>query len=490
MEFFPFEKVRPEQSKFLADVETAVKEGKSLIAHAPTGIGKTAAVLTPTIEYALENNLTVFFLTSRNSQHHLVMQTLKEMNEKKKLDAVDFVGKKHMCPKMLDLNSSKINFFEFCFDLRKKKNCELFSNCFKKANHSEEANQFANVLLKSGPMKVEDVIVKCRSSFCTYEISTLMAKQANVIVADYFHLFSPGVNEAFLKRTGKEISKSIIIVDEAHNLPDRIRNDLTISINFFILKKAEKQFIDDKKIEIADLLADLRHSLIAFAESKLKNEKEAFIEKQEFISLIENSTQQKYDDFLQSLSDYNSEIKEPEDDDNIKKVITFLTYWRGADKGFTRIISRQKTASGKPFYNLEYGCLDPSVATKEILSSAHSSILMSGTLLPVEMYREVLGMPEDTMLKIYENPFPRKNKLVLVSPDITTKYTQRNEQMYKKIAASSAYMINSINGNSAVFFPSYDLLSKTMFYLTSIPSEKLAPCTPISAPPPWETCCL
>jgi len=45
--FFPFPHVREGQREFMDDVKHAVEAGGILIAHAPTGIGKTVAALAP-----------------------------------------------------------------------------------------------------------------------------------------------------------------------------------------------------------------------------------------------------------------------------------------------------------------------------------------------------------------------------------------------------------------------------------------------------------
>ena len=63
MTLFPFPNIRSGQKEFILDVESALKNKKHLLAHAPTGIGKTAAVLAPALEYAIENNKRILFLT-------------------------------------------------------------------------------------------------------------------------------------------------------------------------------------------------------------------------------------------------------------------------------------------------------------------------------------------------------------------------------------------------------------------------------------------
>ena len=79
---------------------------------------------------------------------------------------------------------------------------------------------------------------------------------------------------------------------------------------------------------------------------------------------------------------------------------------------------------------------------------------MSGTLIPVEMYKDLWGIDRANLLE-YKSPFPRENQLNLIVKGITTKFTQRTEEMYNKIALISSNIINEIKGNSIIFFPSY-----------------------------------
>ena len=49
---FPFENIRSGQKQMIKDVNYVIKNEKHLIVHAPTGIGKTAAVLSGTSGFA------------------------------------------------------------------------------------------------------------------------------------------------------------------------------------------------------------------------------------------------------------------------------------------------------------------------------------------------------------------------------------------------------------------------------------------------------
>src|SRR5687768_3996097 len=111
---FPFDSVRPVQQKMMDDVKAAVENGDHLVADAPTGLGKTIAVLFPALQYALDNGKTVFFLTSRQSQHKAAVETLRMIKKAGgEFKAVDIIGKKNLCSQdVSDMDSGM--FSNFC----------------------------------------------------------------------------------------------------------------------------------------------------------------------------------------------------------------------------------------------------------------------------------------------------------------------------------------------------------------------------------------
>ena len=82
-------------------LETLQKGGAHL-ASAPTGIGKTAAALAAALEFANSGpeKKTVMFLTPRQSQHKIVVDTVRRINEisnHDKISLVDMIGQSSMC---------------------------------------------------------------------------------------------------------------------------------------------------------------------------------------------------------------------------------------------------------------------------------------------------------------------------------------------------------------------------------------------------------
>ena len=107
-----------------------LSERKTLLAHAPTGLGKTISSLAPVVAYARENEKKIFFLTPKVSQHQIVLETIRLLNEKFALglSAVDLVGRKQMCidPLLKNLN---YGFYDACAKKKKDKTCKYYNNC-------------------------------------------------------------------------------------------------------------------------------------------------------------------------------------------------------------------------------------------------------------------------------------------------------------------------------------------------------------------------
>lgn len=450
--FFPYDELRVSQEHFITQVNECAKKRKHVLIHAPTGIGKTVSVLSPLLNYATKNDLTIFFLTPKHMQHKIVVDTLRLVKKKFKRDivAVDFIGKKGMCAQSgIDILSSN-EFGEFCKELIEKGSCTYYEN-FKDNKLNPKKDRLLNDVLNVGPMHVQDVVSQMsQEHFCPFEMSAVLAQKAKVIVMDYYHILNPNIRKNILSRFNKELSKSIIVFDECHNLPERCRKLLTDRISTktidYALREAE-QFnasdgLKEYLIQIGKLLVDLSKE-IPF------DEQERLIKKDEF-------TLEEYDSFILDLKEFADEVIEEKKKSFALSVANFLEHWKGQDYGFTRILTKGFGDDGKPVITLKYKCLDPSLITKDIIENSYMVVGMSGTLTPLEMYKDLLGFDNVELLE-YDSPFPKKNQLHLIVPGVTTKFNVRSEEMYKKIALKSACLVNAVPGNSIIFFPSYKL---------------------------------
>ena len=460
--YFPYSKVRDIQTDMISDVYNAIKGKKHIIMHAPTGIGKTIAVLAPALSLAMKNNLTIFFLTSRQTQHRIVIDTLRQIKQKFNInfEAADVIGKKWMCLQNGVEAMPAGSFHEYCKSLREESKCEFYLKTRKQTlQPTIEAKQAIEELKIIGPCHVQDFIEQGKKkTMCPYELATLTAANAKVIIADYYYIFNNGIRQSFLPKIKKELENIVLIIDEAHNLPNRIRELLTQKTSSLIIESAKKEagkYGYEETLENLDIVEN------ALFEIGQNIETESTVTKTDLVDAI--SKNKNYDDIVAELLFSGEDIRDKQKKSFVLSVAKFLEAWLGSDIGFGRILT--KTMDKKLKISLAYRCLDPSIAAKEVIEKSYSTVLMSGTLTPTSMYKDILGFKDNILEKEYKSPFPKKNRLNLIVPKTTTKFKERNHRQFSEIAGICSNIVNLIEGNSAVFFPSYELMENIAEHL-------------------------
>lgn len=474
--YFPYKSIRAEQDRLLNDALRTVEEGKHLLAHAPTGLGKTAATLCPALSYALAEQKTVFFLTPKISQHEIAVQLVNDLNKRFGLDiiGVDLVGRRYMCSEPFVSDAENSAFYELCKRLRKKETCAFFANAFgftskqrakAKLYFSQIEREYKGVWHH---LQLKDYCEAFKGSnnagLCSYEIALKLARKANIIVADYFHLLNPAIQQIVLQKARKKLDESIVIVDEAHNLPERLRKLLSATLSTKTIESAEQELEKMSQSEATERLKLLKKAIKKLGKKKLSADmNEALLKREEFEALVSYDVEELSLEFRDLALDYLETF--PLGRSSLLRVANFLEKWLNQDESFVRII---KGSQNK--VSLQLKALDPGIISEPIFNEVYASILMSGTLLPTKMYADLLGLDEKrTLLKEYSSPFPKENKLTLIVPNVTTKYSERNYEEYKRIADLLAKIIAHIPGNAAVFFPSFELLNA----IYSLTEEKL-----------------
>ncbi len=467
--YFPFKKVRKFQDRLIHGVLNAVDAGKVLIAHAPTGLGKTVAVLAPALKHVLESDSTIFFLTPRYAQHRLIIDTLKLIKEKNELNfkVTDLIGKKWMCPTPASRELSSSEFTQFCRDLKKDDKCSYYKNT-RKIDLTSSAKDFLDYLNGKGPMHVNELISECAGAkLCPHEMALESGRKSKVIVCDYYHLFHDVVRNSFLNKMGKELKKSIIIVDEAHNLPQRIRDLMTYQLSTYSLKAGIRELREHGFEEEADAVAGILELF-----NLGMTEKEVVIERDAFIRKVVSAANYDYDELIVKLLCASEVIRKHKKRSRTHAIALFLNAWQGSNDNHARIMKAEKSRSGQEFVKLTYHCLDPAVYSEPVFTECKSAVLMSGTLTPIEMYQELLGVSEPMILEL-QNPFPVNNRLTIIDPCLTTRYSKRSEENYSLIAERINSIIKGNSSNTAVFFPSYVVMTSVLQYFNNICEREL-----------------
>ena len=488
--FFAHESPRESQKEMIADGINALKDGHFLLAAAPTGIGKTAAALASALKVANlystgSETPKILFLTGRQSQHRIVVDTIREINRRmsqefSKMRLVDIIGREGMC-KIIDKSTGKCN-------------------CEPGVTESERRSLRSDLedYIHSEPRHVDQILKYAeRNGVCAWATARDVARSTNIIVCDYNHVFVEGVREASLPVMGVDLGNTILVVDEAHNLPDRIRSGLERRITQKVFQRAHADCQEYKEeLEKKEDALDIPESRALGEARKLEKQISALksdpgLRKWFEGKQLENNKSKGDDiridtqDFLDVVSSAVQGIIEDDSEDPISRVLTMISRLLAVvvaededleeeanENQCTKLAEileicvryRNDSALALVFDEIigeprvTTHLLDPGVVSGPIFEQSPGSILMSGTLFPPEMYVDILRVPENrSICKNYPSGFPLGNRPVMIASDVTTKYSERERSM-SSILEHIKSVIENTEGNVAIFAPSYSML--------------------------------
>lgn len=488
--FFAHESPRESQKEMIADGINALKDGHFLLAAAPTGIGKTAAALASALKVANlystgSETPKILFLTGRQSQHRIVVDTIREINRRmsqefSKMRLVDIIGREGMC-KIIDKSTGKCN-------------------CEPGVTESERRSLRSDLedYIHSEPRHVDQILKYAeRNGVCAWATARDVARSTNIIVCDYNHVFVEGVREASLPVMGVDLGNTILVVDEAHNLPDRIRSGLERRITQKVFQRAHADCQEYKEeLEKKEDALDIPESRALGEARKLEKQISALksdpgLRKWFEGKQLENNKSKGDDiridtqDFLDVVSSAVQGIIEDDSEDPISRVLTMISRLLAVvvaededleeeanENQCTKLAEileicvryRNDSALALVFDEIigeprvTTHLLDPGVVSGPIFEQSPGSILMSGTLFPPEMYVDILRIPENrSICKNYPSGFPLGNRPVMIASDVTTKYSERERSM-SSILEHIKSVIENTEGNVAIFAPSYSML--------------------------------
>lgn len=501
---FPHGRMRRGQRDFYSDARQAAREGKVLLANAPTGIGKTAAALSAALEEALPAGRKVVFLTHRNSHHIQAMIECRAIlkNRQKQLAAlrpappclrlVDKVSKQRMC-----LLRSRDPSDDSHYLL-----CEI-AHC----KYSRVKPDVPESLLAEPISASESAKRAMKDGYCAHYAALAAMKDADVVVCDYSYLFEESILAMFLSKLGRPLSDCDVIIDEAHNLPARIMGINEREIGERSMKNALRALADAKKRAAAapEMLALINsiagHFKGAFSPSlrALVQESDAIGEEKRLsgkaLSLFHPSAFAKHglvgalgmgegaldgigagrlSAALFSIAEFiRLEAMRGEEGGNrldvdglsgLAELASFLSIAEKAAEGSPAYGVFIRASQDKERFRLRANLFDPAVASRRAFSEVHSATLMSGTLVGKRGLCSLLGIDEGRAVSLdegaYASPFPQQNQRVRICNWVSSRQKERvGAKRVKVMAAIIDEAARACAPHSlAIFYPSYEYL--------------------------------
>lgn len=463
-EYFPYVSVRPFQDQFIKTVFAAVEDQRSVLIEGSNGLGKTISALSACLPVAVEKGLKILYVARTHRQHDRVIEELRAVFKKHKVSGISLRGRNQMClnnfaaRNALDAKS----LMEVCELLKAKGMCPYYRTPDEQTYEYLQLQQ----QIATRPYKASEIQRVCRKKgVCPYELVKASLSDVTVIALSYLYVFNPVIRTAFLKNFDSQLQKTILIVDEAHNLPETAIDISSRSLSLFVLKQAELEAKKYNNKEVESFTNFFRNEIEKLTENI---NREKVISPESIIEIIQKQgsiANPQY--FFEHLHEVGSSIRRSllSEGKNPRSYIhgmsEFLLRWLETlgDESFVNVASRYTTRENVKTAKLEIVALDPSKVTAPVFSSTYSNIIMSGTLQPLQAYARITKLPEDTVQCLVPSPFPKEHVLSVVCLGVTTAMEKRTPAMYQTIIKRVAEVVHNTPANTGIFAASFDVLN-------------------------------
>lgn len=423
---FPFADYRDGQKEMARYVFRALcQDGRTLI-EAPTGIGKTAASLYGALKALGKGKIScIFYLTARTTGRRAAENALQLMRRSGlRIRSVTITAKEKVC-------------------FLHKPDCALCAYGDGYYNRRREALRQAMHQEIFGAEEIEALAREFE--LCPFELSLDLSEIADVIICDYNYVFDPRVR---LKRYFDKKSRVGILIDEAHNLPDRAREMYSASLSGRQVHELREQIgrifgAEDmlyramNQLEMVLTQADAEYDALREPPKEVVQAAAAFADQAEKLRVSEESSVE----LMQTCNWFVRVAKQFHED-----AYRALIRPEGADNGI----------------EVKLWCYAPEKYLNRTFERVGGAALFSATLAPIDFYARILAVPEKKRLLKLESPFPKENLFVARIP-VSVRFRSRNETM-EQVARIIHAMCEAHTGNYIACFPSHAYLMQAYKY--------------------------
>ena len=431
-----FVTLRPGQAEARADLAAAAGRSGVFMFEAPTGFGKTGLLL----EYALARLREghchrLLYLTGKGSGQTPVTQQLRALlGEEPEL-------------RYIQLRSRR----EHAID-SPRHTCDARRSCRMDLEERwREAGLNPLALFEDGTFTVEKARkVGAETGVCPYEITRAALPCAEVWVCDYNYVFSPAHRGVLYNQPGFDISSTLLVLDEAHNLPARAAEARS---HAFSAREA----------------AFVAHALDEFSARpvllKAAEELADFLEAMRPVEKLDLTANYALEDHLESIATEMQNAPLPED--LPEGAVDFL--WSTVNALETlRDESLELLPTVPAAGELRLACVDAAPAIASALRGFSQAVLTSATFGPPEFFLAACGLTANEAHWIAAHaPWRDGAYDVAVDARVDTRLRAR-ERSY----ATTAETVRQFTGGQArpiaVFFPSYDYAETIRTYVEAV----------------------
>jgi DNA excision repair protein ERCC-2 len=443
---FPFDEPRPQQVELSEAIAAALDSGRPAVVMAPTGSGKTAAAMVPALAHALRQGARLFWATAKTTQQALAADTLRKIVAAEPLvRATTLRARAKMCPPG---------------DLR----CHPQA-CSFLADYDERARTSGIVdALVAEDAHVDPDRIYTRGSshrLCPYELALDVASRADVIIGDYNYAFDPAAAlRPFREDDGRP---AMVVIDEAHNLPDRARGYASPFLPRAAIRRARgvarADEVDDELPHVADRLL---HDLEAWIDDRLRAAAELELEGVDACVPIDLATPN-----VPTLASrarrvllrhhlHRLRAREVEPEDPLLACLRLVVRIAdGLEHPRPTVIPYLAGPGAPSGPGVGLQCVDAASQLEPAHRRTLGTVAMSATLAPLPEQTHALGLASLHPRRIeIPSPFPAEHRLVVVVPSIRTTFRERDDHL-DAIARAIETTVHAHPGRYAAFFPSF-----------------------------------
>lgn len=427
---FPFEAPRPGQERLLALVGEALDAGARLLVQAPTGLGKTAAVLYPGLRKALAEDLRVFYLTPRNSQHGVAEAFVRRLREAgHPIRSVTLRAKERVCPQdEVHCHPEACPRAKGYYDrLRESRALEWLAEagCADSATIQALADEHG---------------------LCPFELSLDAALGADVIIGDYNYALSPSATLVRFFGDPDAQGRNLLLLDEAHNLPSRAEAWFSPALDLAQLGALKRPW-KGKRTGLKGSFTRQLERCLKLVGSHAGPHRSLDVDPGLF-----NGEEQRIRKLLGKAAAQGLELAPGH------PLVQLFRQWSEFCGGLQER-TEAHLLTWIPPGRLQITCVDAAGYLAGRFKPLAGAVLFSGTLKPFEYYERLTGLTGARREEI-PSPFPAEHRCLLLVPQVSTLYRRRGQEA-PRIAEFISKVLPLHHGNYLVFFPSFEFLEHT-----------------------------